>query len=299
MKNTIKKLLPVILAILVICIIIIVALSRCSKEGDSISDGSKNANAGRKAEAGKQVSQSGLKADQLDESDWAVLEFSNEFSEVKGNPMGADIEFLLWDVATAPDDKESTGDQMGAAAAQPSGTSLADLAEKYSQLLSSEGVHYVDKNNAFGMDLEMEYWIKEGKFKEYDKTLNRITLYDGKYYYIAELDEKTAKRFDKNDMGVTSDVDIKTKGVLSRMAYAGYTQEADQKVGEFDCCVYYLDMEVMGMKGSRLFVDKNTGMLVKNITGDEENGMTTIITEFQAGGFGDEVFKLPADITVN
>jgi hypothetical protein len=59
-----------------------------------------------------------------------------------------------------------------------------------------------------------------------------------------------------------------------------------------------MDMEFMGIRGNKLYVDKATGLLVKNAYGDEKNGMATVVTKFDTGGFGDEVFAVPADIKI-
>ncbi len=223
----------------------------------------------------------------------AALAFSNEFKTIGKTSLDEDIDFFLWEAAMAKDDSATE------AAAQPSDSSLPKLAEEYEQILSSDGVHYTEHSNALGMDLETEYWIKDGKFKILEKSLEKMTLFDGKYYYVIELNEKTALRADKDDPRISADINVKSRGMLSKMTYAGYSQEPDQKVNGFDCSVFYLDIEMMGMKGNRLYVDKKTGMLVKNTFGDEKQGMTTEVTEFQQGGFGDDVFTLPAGIIIN
>lgn len=223
----------------------------------------------------------------------AALAFSNDFTPIKKTSVDEDIEYYLWEAAMA----ENTHTE-AEVAAQALSESLTQLDDKFKQVVASDGVHYVEHNNAMGMDLYTEYWIEDDKFKMLDKVMNKLTLFDGKYYYVINLDDKTAERTDKDDPFVSADVSVKTNGMLSKAAYAGYTQEPDQKLGDFDCSVFYADTEVLGMKGNRLYVDKKTGIVVKNTYGEGDNSMTIEITEFQQGGFGDEVFTVPPGITI-
>jgi hypothetical protein len=57
----------------------------------------------------------------------------------------------------------------------------------------------------------------------------------------------------------------------------------------------------MNIKGSTLYVDKETGMLVRNVSGDPDdpdNSVATYVKSLEVGTFGDEVFAVPEDIVL-
>ena len=220
-----------------------------------------------------------------------AVAFSAAFKPLKVGSLNENIEFVLWELANSSDMNISTENLS-------SKPLLNKLVGKYTQLVSSEGVYYIETNNAFGMKLKTECWIKSGKFKKVEQSISKVTICDGKYYYIVKLDEKTAIRYKKDNALVSTEIDIQTSGMLSKLANADYKQEKDQKVDSFDCNVFYMDIEFMGMKGNRLYVDKKTGMLLKNSYGDDKNGMTTLVSDFRVGGFGVEVFKVSSDIKI-
>lgn len=221
--------------------------------------------------------------------DKSVAEFSNAFTKVQKSPLHEDIQFALWLTATSEDADPDN-------AAETSSAAIKELVDKYKKLVDSEGVHYSETNEALGMKLITEYWLKNGKFKIVDVSLEQVIVYDGKYYSKYSTDSKSGDRYKKDEPMLKLEITNQSYGMFPNLARAGYQQIEDQNFGEFDCSVFFLDMEVMGMKGSTLWVDKNTGMLVKNVTGYEEDGLLTYINQLEVGGFGDEVFTIPADI---
>jgi len=47
---------------------------------------------------------------------------------------------------------------------------------------------------------------------------------------------------------------------------------------------------MMGMKGNWLYVDKETGALMKNRYGEGKGGMSVTVTKLETGKFRDEAF---------
>jgi hypothetical protein len=76
--------------------------------------------------------------------------------------------------------------------------------------------------------------------------LSEVELLDGTYYIKYSTEYKTGTRFSPSY--VTSQLAIYQKGMLSSLAVSPYEQQDDQKFGEFDCSVFYQDLE---MKCSR------------------------------------------------
>lgn len=220
-----------------------------------------------------------------------VQAFADAFKTVEQNPLNADIQLILWEAAKNPASPDSTNPGQGSA--------LQQLVAKYQAIVADQGVHYVQVTSYMGMDMSSELWIKNGKFKKIEG--DKVTVYDGKDYVEYKTAKKTGTRYTKDDMGVDADIDITLSGTLSKLAVAGYQQQKDAKYGKFDCSVFYLEMTVMGMKGSWLYVDKATGMLVNNQTGnpkDKKNSMSVHVKSLAVGGFDDSVFTVPADVTV-
>lgn len=219
----------------------------------------------------------------------SAAEFSKAFTRVKKNPLNEDIQFALW-LTAASEDTDSNN------AAETSSAAITELVDKYKKLVDSKGIHYSEISEALGMKLTTEYWLKNGKFKKVDVSLQQVIVFDGKYYTKYDMDSKSGNRYKKDEPLIKYEIMNQSYGIFPNLARAAYQQKEDQKSGAFDCSVFFLDMEIMGMKGSTLWVDKNTGILVKNVTGDEEEGMVTFIDMLETGGFGDEVFTVPADI---
>jgi len=221
--------------------------------------------------------------------DKSVQKFSAAFTKLDKNPLNEDILYMLWLTATSKDTPSGNG-------GQPSATTLVSFADKFKKLVDSQGVHYTEVGEMLGMKLTTECWLKRGKFKKVDNTLNEVIVFDGEYYTKYKTDEKSGTRYKKDNPLVSAGISIQSYGVLANLARAPYQQRADEKIESFDCSVFFMDMEVMGMKGNTLWVDKNTGMLVKNTQGDAKNGMVTYVSKFEPGGFKDDVFTVPADI---
>jgi len=219
----------------------------------------------------------------------SAAEFSKAFTRVKKNPLNEDIQFALWLTATSEDPDSNN-------IVETSSAAITELADKYKKLVDSKGVHYTEVSEVLGMKLTSECWLKNGKFKKVDKSLEQVIVFDGKYYTKYNMTEKTGTHFKKDDPLVSSDIIIQSYGIFPNLARAAYQQKEDKKFGSFDCSVFFLDMEVMGMKGSTLWVDKNTGVLVKSVNGNEEDGIVTFIDMLETDGFGDDVFSVPADI---
>ena len=221
--------------------------------------------------------------------DKSAAEFSKAFSRVKKNPLNEDIQFALWLTATSEDSDPNN-------IVETSSAAITELVDKYKKLVDSKGVHYTEVSEVLGMKLTSESWLKNGKFKIVDKSSEQVTVFDGKYFSKYDMDSKSGNRYKKDSPLIKFEILNQSYGMFPNLARASYQQKEDQKFGAFDCSVFFLDMEVMGMKGSTLWVDKNTGMLVKNVTGDEKDGMVTFIDMLETGGFGDEVFTVPSDI---
>ena len=221
--------------------------------------------------------------------DKSAAEFSKAFSRVKKNPLNEDIQFALWLTATSEDSDPNN-------IVETSSAAITELVDKYKKLVDSKGVHYTEVSEVLGMKLTSESWLKNGKFKIVDKSSEQVTVFDGKYFSKYDMDSKSGNRYKKDSPLIKFEILNQPYGMFPNLARAAYQLKEDQKFGAFDCSVFFLDMEVMGMKGSTLWVDKNTGVLVKSVNGDEEDGIVTFIDMFETGGFGDEVFTVPSDI---
>jgi outer membrane lipoprotein-sorting protein len=214
--------------------------------------------------------------------------FGDAFKTVDKSPLNEDVQLVLWFAAANPET---------ASPAQAASSALQKLVEKYQALVKDKGVHYTQVTSYMGMESSVEYWIKDGKFKKNEG--GNVIVYDGKDYVKYNPAKKTGTRY-SNDL-MSADINITLEGLLSKLAASPYQQQKDAKYGKFDCTVFYMDMTVMGMKGSWLYVDKETGMLVNNQTGDpkdKKNSMSVFVTKFEAGGFGDDVFVVPGDVVV-
>lgn len=278
-----KRYIRIGILILVICLFIITPLTGCSMVSKitGTPSGDKNTVVTSVKNTTKSASSKPI--------DSPAAKFSAAFKKLDKNPLNEDIQYALWLTATSKDIPKEGGGQSQTA-------NLVGLADKYKKLVDSQGVHYTEVNEAFGMNLESEYWLKNGKFKIVDSSLNEVTVFDGEYYVKYNTDEKSGARYKKSSSLISADISIKSYGVLPNLAKAPYIEKEGQKFEAFNCSVFFMDMEVMGMKGNTLWVDKDTGMLVKNAVGDEKQGMVTHISKFEAGGFKDDVFTVPSDI---
>jgi len=221
--------------------------------------------------------------------DKSAAEFSKAFTSVEKNPLNEDIQFALW--LTATSESPDSGDTV-----EISSAAITELVDKYKKLVDSRGIYYSEISEILGMKLTTECWLKNGKFKKVEIGLQQVVVFDGKYYSKYDMDSKSGNRYKKDEPLIKFEIINQSYGIFPNLARASYQQKEDQKFGAFDCSVFFLDMEVMGMKGSTLWVDKKTGMLVRNVTGDEKDGMVTYIDKLETGGFGDEVFTVPSEI---
>lgn len=221
----------------------------------------------------------------------AIDSFSAAFRTVDKDPLDENIQVALWLAASNP--------QQATAAPAGSTGDMQGLADKYAALVADQGVHYVEVVNAMGMKIKTEYWVKGGKFKKLESMLNQVTVYDGQTYVQYDTVKKTGKSASPDS--VSAEIELVTKGMLTKMAAAPFQKKKDIKFEKFSCSVFSMDIEVMGMKGETLYVDKATGMLVNTLIGDPKdakNSMSTYVESLTVGGFGDDVFTVPSDIKI-
>lgn len=221
--------------------------------------------------------------------------FSGAFQLVEKNPLYEPVQIALWLAANTADDP---GTQ-----AAGSSAAMKELADKYAAVVDGQGLHYVETADALGMLLTTEYWIKGGKFKKVEKDLGKVTLFDGQHYIQYDTEEKTGKRFAASY--AEADLFMLTKGILANMAVSPYQQKDDEKLGDYLCSVFHMDTELsllgMTIKGNTLYVDKETGLIIKNQSGDpkdKKNSFASVVKSLDVGGFGDEVFAVPDDIVL-
>jgi hypothetical protein len=220
-----------------------------------------------------------------------IRQFIDAFRTVDQSPIDPDLQLVMY-----LESKETPPVQT----ANPTGSLLADLAAKYAALVDGPGIHYTDSALALGMDMKAEHWVKAGKFKKVDALLNEVTIFDGTDYYQYDIETKKGKKLPASEPVVMAAIKTEAEGMLPMLAVSPYEQQKDEKSGKFDCNVFTIDIEVMGMKGNTIYIDKNTGMLVKNVYGDpkdKKNSIATTVLTLDTAGFGDDVFTVPADIT--
>lgn len=211
--------------------------------------------------------------------------FAAAFRTVEENPLHETIQYALWLAANNPE----------APAAQPASSGLAALIDKYNALVEVTGVHYTEVKNAVGMQMEAEVWMKGGKFKVVDKFMNEVVVYDGTTYHKCKLEEKTGDKL-PGDM-MLGEIDQQLHGSVRSNSASAFQQAGDEKVGPFDCSVYYMEMNAMGITKVTAWVDKETGIVARYATeGEKLMTMDSTVTSLEVGGFGDEVFTLPEDI---
>lgn len=223
-------------------------------------------------------------------ADSAVSTFASAFKLVNKNPLNEDLSVALW--LAASDARNAPVATAGAAASNP----LSDYVAKFKALVADKGVHYID--DAL---MKVEYWIKDGKFKKADE-YGTVDIFDGTSYVEYNTSKKTGTRYTKQEKA--DEINPILNGMLSTQENAGsyYTQQKDQVFGKFNCAVFYMDVEMMGFKGVTLYVDKDTGLLVYYVVGDPKDKKHSMpvsnVTSLTVGGFGDDVFTVPADITL-
>lgn len=217
-------------------------------------------------------------------------DFAAAFKTVDKNPLNENIQYALWLAAhatPAPTD----------ASAGTNALAIVGLIDKYNALVAGTGVHYTQVTEAMGMKMNSEVWMKAGKFKVIDELMEEVKIFDGQSYVKYDIKEKTGTRYTKEMM--SGDIDMQLNGAVRTNSASAFRQKEDKKFGKFNCCVFFMEMNAMGIKSVTVYMDKETGMVVNYATdGDKLMISSTTVTKFEAGGFGDEVFTVPADVTV-
>ena len=214
-------------------------------------------------------------------------DFFGAFTLVPENPLPGDLPYLLRMIALEPPEETP----------KPALSPLAEAAAKFAALISGAGVHYEESSAFMGMDMKAEYWMKGDKIKKHDKMLDEFILFDGEWFYQWSAGEKTGTRMTPDSPQAESAIMMIKSSSLSVLAGAPYQQQEDAKEGKYNCQVFYMDIEFMGMKGNWLYVDKETGALVKNQYGKGKSGMSITLTMLDTGGVGDDAFIPPKGVS--
>ena len=221
----------------------------------------------------------------------ALKEFIAAFTTLDKNPLDVNLQYAMYLEAIATDNPSQTS-------GTTSQSLLGPMVEKYNALVNDKGLHYTDSMSAMGLELTAAHWVKAGKFKKVD-SLNNVTMFDGTDYYEYNIDSKKGKKLPKEDPAAASALKVEVEGMLSILAASPLEQKKDAKVGKFNCYVFYMDVEIIGIMGNTIYVDKNTGMLVKNAYGDpkdKKKSMVTTVLTMDTTGFSDDVFAVPGDV---
>ena len=222
----------------------------------------------------------------------AEQQFFSAFREVKENPINADIVYALWFASISAEEKsEETSSEVSAE------SMMEELSQKYLKLVNDEGVHCIITTNSMDMSFTEERWVKEGKFKKIESESDRITLFDGKYWTEYRTDTNEGLRYKKDDKQVAPKIKMEVEGQLTGFAGAPYQPTGEKEFNGYNCLTFFLEMEFMDMKGNTLWIDKDTGIIVKNSYGENEE-MTMILTLLEKGGFSDDVFTVPEGINI-
>lgn len=213
--------------------------------------------------------------------------FFGAFTLVPENPLPGDLPYLLRLISLEPPEET----------AKPALSPLAEAAAKFAALISGAGAHYEESTAFMGMDMKAEYWMKGEKIKKHDKMLDEFILFDGEWFYQWPAGEKAGTRMTPDSPQAQSAIMMIKSSSLSALANAPYQQQEDAKEGKYNCQVFYMDIEFMGMKGNWLYVDKETGALVKNQYGKGKDGMSVTLTMLDTGGVADDAFLPPEGVS--
>lgn len=213
--------------------------------------------------------------------------FFGAFTLVPENPLPGDLPYLLRLISLEPPEET----------AKPALSPLAEAAAKFAALISGAGAHYEESTAFMGMDMKAEYWMKGDKIKKHDKMLDEFILFDGEWFYQWPAGEKAGTRMTPDSPQAASAILMIKNSSLSALANAPYQQQEDAKEGKYSCQVFYMDIEFMGMKGNWLYVDKETGALVKNQYGKGKGGMSVTLTMLDTGGVADDAFLPPQGVS--
>lgn len=220
-----------------------------------------------------------------------INSFTEAFVTVGENPLPGDLPWLLRQIAGEP------------AAQTPQAerelSPLEQAAAMFDAIIRDQGVYYEEVTNFMGMDMKAEYWMKGDKFKKFDPMQDEVSLFDGTWFYQYTPAQKTGVRFSADDPQASLQVNAIKHYTLSQVASSPYEQQEDKVIKPFDCQVFYMDIDLMGMKGNWLYIDKETGALVKNQYGKEKGGMTITVTKLEVGALKEDVFEVPETIKIN
>ena len=214
-------------------------------------------------------------------------DFFGAFTLVPENPLPGDLPYLLRLISLEPPEET----------AMPALSPLAEAAAKFAALISGAGAHYEETTAFMGMDMKAEYWMKGDKIKKHDKMLDEFILFDGEWFYQWPAGEKAGTRMTPDSPQAASAILMIKNSSLSALANAPYQQQEDAKEGKYTCQVFFMDIEFMGMKGNWLYVDKETGALVKNQYGKGKGGMSITLTMLDTGGVADDAFLPPQGVS--
>lgn len=214
-------------------------------------------------------------------------DFFGAFTLVPENPLPGDLPYLLRLISLEPPEET----------AKPALSPLAEAAAKFTALISGAGAHYEESTAFMGMDMKAEYWMKGEKIKKHDKMLDEFILFDGEWFYQWPAGEKAGTRMTPDSPQASTAILMIKNSSLSALASAPYQQQEDANEGKYNCQVFYMDIEFMGMKGNWLYVDKETGALVRNQYGKGKDGMSVTLTMLDTGGVGDDAFLPPQGVS--
>ncbi len=224
-----------------------------------------------------------------DSGNMGMRAFIDAFQTVRENPLGADMSYTLYLEAKNPEPVQTA----------PAGSGMAAQLEKLKALVDGSGLHYVDAATVLGMEVKTEHWVRGEKFKTVDELTGDVIVFDGTDGIRYNPQTKTGRKMESID--VTASKNMQAVALLTMLTVSPYESMPDEKFGQWDCAVYHMDIEFMGMKGNTVYIDKATGLIVKNVYGDpkdEKNSMATVVQSMDTEGFGDDVFAIPPDITI-
>lgn len=221
---------------------------------------------------------------------------ASAFETVENYPLQEDIGAELWLEAKEAIDNYASGAISDSAngASDASASPFVAYNTLYQEQVTQEGFHYLVEALYFGMTIKSEYWVKNGKCKKVED--DKVSIYDDKTYIEYVPSSKTGSTIPKTN--APSDIVQAVEGPLAQYSTLVLEQTDTQTVNGIECDVFFMGIEVMGMKGMTMFIDKQTGILVKQVMGDEETGLITAITQLDIGGFDDTIFDVPSDITL-
>lgn len=220
-------------------------------------------------------------------------QLASAFTTIENYPLQEDIGAELWLAAQEAVQNAAQGiDTTTTDSSVTSNSPLNDYLSSYTEVITEKGLHYIEESIYFGMTITSEYWVKNGKFKKIEG--DKIAIFDGEAYMEYTLSDISGTLSDESNL--PSELTQLLEGKLLPYAYLPLAQLESETINGIACEVFYMDMEVMGLKGNTLYVDKETGLVIKQLIGDEDNGMVTTVTQLEVGGFDENLFQMPTDI---